>query len=420
MAMSKIAVLAASFAAVQAHMQLGYPPPFQAGNNPHKTGEGDSTYNSPMGCCGLNNTAICRGYLDLLGTPAGASVATWSAGSTATFSLTGEPSAALNSLGDTHYGGSCQVGFSTDGGKTFRVAASYEGNCPHRKNSADSGQDFSFVVPSDMPSGEAVFAWTWINREQEFNMNCAAVTITGGSGTSDSGAQQQASQPAAEASGTPSVVSEPASEGSSEPSFVYSPQASATQNSEAQASAAASEYPEPQASAAPTEASESEPFQAATTVARGVSSASNTPSTSKAGGKYTLDWCKCQCDETSQTMDNESAYDASGCTCQCWKKPTTNSKREVHMARHVHHRRSFDTTSRRIPNIIEGRDTTAVAWNSRPEIFIPNPIWHDCQLPLTDYELAYAQPGPQVIKGDGEYPLQMPSTAQCTSNTSDD
>lgn len=99
MAMSKIAVLAASFAAVQAHMQLGYPPPFQAGNNPHKTGEGDSTYNSPMGCCGLNNTAICRGYLDLLGTPAGASVATWSAGSTATFSLTGEPSAALNSLG---------------------------------------------------------------------------------------------------------------------------------------------------------------------------------------------------------------------------------------------------------------------------------------------------------------------------------
>lgn len=42
-------------------------------------------------------------------------------------------------------------------------------------------------MPPDLSSGEAVFAWTWVNREQEFNMNCAAVMISndnsGGNGT---------------------------------------------------------------------------------------------------------------------------------------------------------------------------------------------------------------------------------------------
>lgn len=51
------------------------------------------------------------------------------------------------------------------------------------------------MVPADVPAGDAIFAWsvelrstnakdhtltktrTWFNREQEFNMNCAAVTI---------------------------------------------------------------------------------------------------------------------------------------------------------------------------------------------------------------------------------------------------
>lgn len=66
----------------------------------------------------------------------------------------------------THYGGSCQVGFSTDGGETFKVAASYQGNCPHRNAELGSGQNFDLTIPDDLPAGEAVFAWTWINREQ--------------------------------------------------------------------------------------------------------------------------------------------------------------------------------------------------------------------------------------------------------------
>jgi hypothetical protein len=41
-----------------------------------------------------------------------------------------------------------------------------------------------FTVPADAPAGEALFAWTWFNQvgNREMYMNCATVTITGGSG----------------------------------------------------------------------------------------------------------------------------------------------------------------------------------------------------------------------------------------------
>ena len=59
-----------------------------------------------------------------------------------------------------HYGGSCQVGFSVDQGKTFQVATSYEGNCPLRNGgNEEGGQLFNFTIPPDTPVGEAVFAW---------------------------------------------------------------------------------------------------------------------------------------------------------------------------------------------------------------------------------------------------------------------
>ncbi|KAI9763642.1 MAG: hypothetical protein M1840_000356 [Geoglossum simile] len=150
-------------------MQLLFPPPFGASNNPFRTDPPDPYLQYPYNCCGRSDPDLCRGYLKLLGTPQGQPVATWEAGSVQTFSLTG--------IGN-HYGGSCQVGFSVDGGKTFQVATSYEGNCPHRH--ATESQDFSFTVPADIPTGDVVFAWTWFNREQEFNMNCASIKITGG------------------------------------------------------------------------------------------------------------------------------------------------------------------------------------------------------------------------------------------------
>ena len=143
----------------------------------------------PYDCCGPYDRweYPCRGYVPLLGTPPGATTATWRAGSVATWNVSG--------IGN-HYGGSCQVGFSVDKGEnpirarpqpltpcsgaTFRVSASYEGDCPHRNNGdGPEGQDFQFTVPQDLPIGEPiVFAWIWYNREQELNMNCAAVEIT--------------------------------------------------------------------------------------------------------------------------------------------------------------------------------------------------------------------------------------------------
>jgi hypothetical protein len=154
-------------------MKLSSPPPFGAENNPHRTDPADPRLTYNYNCCGRKTEFPCQGYLKLLGTPQGKAVAAWDAGSKQMFNLSGT---------GNHYGGSCQVGFSVDKGKTFQVVKSYEGNCPHRNGGMQAaGQGFDFTVPADMPTGDAVFAWTWVNREAEFYMNCAAVTITGGS-----------------------------------------------------------------------------------------------------------------------------------------------------------------------------------------------------------------------------------------------
>ncbi|PIA95054.1 hypothetical protein CB0940_08152 [Cercospora beticola] len=171
-----IAAIALFLASTSAHMQLFYPAPFNASNNPHRTSTTADPYlEFPYNCCGDKDRWMypCRGYESLLNTPDGAPTATWRAGDSANFILWGP-----TSLGGNHYGGSCQIGFSTDGGSTFHVATSYEGNCPHRNNGVGpEGQNFEFVVPSDLAPGVQLFAWIWYNREQELNMNCAAVEI---------------------------------------------------------------------------------------------------------------------------------------------------------------------------------------------------------------------------------------------------
>jgi hypothetical protein len=74
---------------VVAHMQLNSPPPLRAANNPHTQGTPDDELLFPYNCCGKKTPMPCRGYLNLLGTPEGASVATWKAGSEQTWSLAG-------------------------------------------------------------------------------------------------------------------------------------------------------------------------------------------------------------------------------------------------------------------------------------------------------------------------------------------
>ncbi|KAI9808230.1 MAG: hypothetical protein M1825_004687 [Sarcosagium campestre] len=272
------------FTAASGHMQLVYPPPFGAENNPHRTDPADEFLQYPFNCCGRATEFPCRGYLKLLGTPQGASTATWAAGSRQQWNISG--------IGN-HYGGSCQVGFSVDQGKTFHVATSYQGNCPKRHGGNDaSGQTFDFTVPADIPIGDAIFAWTWYNREQEFNMNCAAVSITGDFATADVTIQS---------------------------SFNASKQSS---------------------------------------------------------------------------LDSQ-IYSKDGCICTCPSQEI--SKRAMH---HHHHKGGV--------HIQERRD---VSFNDRPGMLFAD-INNGCFTPHTTAETRFADPGPDVVEGDGEYPLETP-TGDC-------
>ncbi|KAI9820535.1 MAG: hypothetical protein M1832_003726 [Thelocarpon impressellum] len=277
-------------AAVLGHMQLLHPPPFGAENNPHRTDPADERLQYPYNCCGRTTPFPCGGYLKLLGTAQGQSVASWPAGSVQNWNITG--------IGN-HYGGSCQVGFSVDKGETFQVATSYEGNCPHRTaGGGPEGQNFDFTVPADMPTGDVVFAWTWFNREQEFNMNCAAVTITGASG-----------QPEGEAKG---VVDGPA------------------------------------------------------------------PS---------------QVDQSSTAA--ATTYSSNGCACTCDKPLSPRALQ--------HHRRAGGVA---VSGHKAKRDS--VSYDQRPGMMLAEPD-SGCTVPHTTAELKYPNPGPDVVHGDGMYPVEMPT-----------
>jgi hypothetical protein len=180
--------LLALVGAVQAHMSMFYPPPLGAAPSINRQSTNiDKEFNFPLGCCGADggpsepSPGLCRGHLDKFDTE-DASV-TWQAGQDAYFQLT-DHSYDPDAPGSTHYGGSCQVGFSVDKGKTWKVAASYHGACPlHTEDGSPEAQTFDFKVPNNMPEGDAIFAWVWLNREHEAFMNCAKVNIGGGSGS---------------------------------------------------------------------------------------------------------------------------------------------------------------------------------------------------------------------------------------------
>lgn len=153
---------------VAAHMQMSFPPPLRSTFNPNTAqGSADYSYTAPLAASGSDFP--CKGYLNVLGTPQGKSVATFAPGQKYNFTVTG---------GANHNGGSCQASLSYDQGKTFTVIASYVGGCPPAGTSS-----WDFTVPDDARSGAAVFAWTWFNQvgNREMYMNCASVTISGGS-----------------------------------------------------------------------------------------------------------------------------------------------------------------------------------------------------------------------------------------------
>ncbi|KAL4918472.1 hypothetical protein BDW62DRAFT_65412 [Aspergillus aurantiobrunneus] len=98
--------------------------------------------------------------------------------------------------GATHGGGSCQISITSDRAPTkdtqWSVIKSIEGGCmdPNEGSSnagtsasMKSGFSPSFTIPDSFEDGQYTLAWTWINRigNREFYMNCAPITVSGGS-----------------------------------------------------------------------------------------------------------------------------------------------------------------------------------------------------------------------------------------------
>lgn len=171
-------LLAALAGSASAHMMLSYPPPLNSKYNPFaNSGSIDYSYTAPLAADGSDYP--CKGYQSDLGTSAGQPTATFAAGEQGNITVVG---------GAAHGGGSCQISLSTDGAKTFKVIQSIIGNCP-----VNGEGNFDFTIPSDTPAGDQVLAWSWNNRigNREFYMNCAAVTITGGSSKREAGPEKR-------------------------------------------------------------------------------------------------------------------------------------------------------------------------------------------------------------------------------------
>lgn len=157
-----VATILGLAAMTHAHMEMSDPPPFRSKFNSFST-DIDYSMTNPLSDSGSNFP--CKGYHSLYDTPQGASVANWQAGQAQSLTITGSA---------THNGGSCQASLSFDKGNTWKVIHSYIGGCPLQSK-------WDFTIPTDTPSGDALFAWTWFNNvgNREMYMNCARVTISG-------------------------------------------------------------------------------------------------------------------------------------------------------------------------------------------------------------------------------------------------
>ncbi|KAK2763352.1 hypothetical protein FQN54_009988 [Arachnomyces sp. PD_36] len=142
------------------HMEMVNPLPIRSPEDP-KSNNPDYDYVSPLDASGSNYP--CKGYH----TDPFRATADYQAGQSYTMEIEG---------GATHEGGSCQLSLSYDNGESFQVIKSMIGGCPLQSS-------YDFTIPSDAPSGEALFAWSWFNKvgNREMYMNCAFVNIQGSS-----------------------------------------------------------------------------------------------------------------------------------------------------------------------------------------------------------------------------------------------
>lgn len=127
---------------------MSWPYPLHSTFNP-KTPEAVKAYSntSPLLADGVYP---CKGYINSpAGSPYMDSVVTWKAGQAVNVTLAGSA---------THLGGSCQFSMSYDQGATWNVIKSYMGGCLTDSTTIDVD------IPSEAPSGDALFAWTWFNN----------------------------------------------------------------------------------------------------------------------------------------------------------------------------------------------------------------------------------------------------------------
>jgi hypothetical protein len=170
---SCVAVLVLALATVDicvAHMILENPKPYGS----------DTLNNSPLDSLGRDFPCKQReGVYDL------SQMNYWAVGEVQTVSFQGSA---------VHGGGSCQFSVTTDREPTkasrWKVIHSVIGGCPASTegNFADDPMGrkagkFDIVLPEGMPSGLYTLAWTWFNREgaREMYMNCAPISVSGGS-----------------------------------------------------------------------------------------------------------------------------------------------------------------------------------------------------------------------------------------------
>ncbi|CUS11050.1 unnamed protein product [Tuber aestivum] len=164
MLLIKAVILSLTISSTNAHMLLKNSPNFGFTENTLST-KPDVDLDAPVSKAQFS----CKGYHKDHLRGAGGGVATWAAGSTQAFSVSGG--------GAPHGDSSYQISLSYDNGETFKVMKSFTGNCL----STDTNRECSFPVPRDAAGGPAVFAWTWYNKQSNREMyiyGIAAVTIT--------------------------------------------------------------------------------------------------------------------------------------------------------------------------------------------------------------------------------------------------
>ena len=111
--------------------------------------------------------------------------------STMNFMNVGDPQELSFEGSASHGGGTCQIAVSLDTepspNSTFKIIQVFEGGCPVSSDGNTGTHPFTFSIPEGFPNGVSTLAWYWNNRvgNREAYMNCAPITVSGGSDSLD-------------------------------------------------------------------------------------------------------------------------------------------------------------------------------------------------------------------------------------------